>query len=473
MVRLSVGLIERARVTVNPLKERELNLRGYSIQEIANLGATRDDVDAINLSDNIIRKLHNVPLLKRLKTISLGNNCVDFIMADLHKVAPNLHTLLLSGNSIASIREVEKLRGLKNLRTLSLEENPVAQTDNYRQLVIQALPQLIFLDFQRVTQAERDAVSVQGRGSTATKSSSSESRILPSSMNQAHGVMRRSEKHGGEGIDGHCGAVSSDSAQAAAPSFTMAEKQLIRTAILNAKSEKEVEEIQAAIARGELPRQLKEANTVSPPLLRATKPPTVSKEEGADVDFAGENVESDGARTGSSNISGGKRKRAEDDRQDASREGVDDDAGHAEREEAVKRAKRDDAEDATTGRSSSDAPRESESRKTLAKWTVKKLRAELKNRGCDASGRKKDLVERLAVAIAGTLPPNSDNQSTEKNHSKTRKRPKKGSEEELDEASIAKMTVKQIKAELKRRGVAIKGRRKADFVAALAEVISK
>ena len=82
MVRLSVGLIVRARVTVNPLKERELNLRGYSIQEIANLGATRDDVDAINLSDNIIRKLHNVPLLKRLKTISLGNNRVDFIMVD-------------------------------------------------------------------------------------------------------------------------------------------------------------------------------------------------------------------------------------------------------------------------------------------------------------------------------------------------------------------------------------------------------
>ena len=322
-----------------------------------------------------------------------------------------------------------------------------------------------------MTQAERDAVSVQGRGSTATKSSSSESRILPSSMNQAHGVMRRSEKHGGEGIDGHGGAVSSDSAQAAAPSFTMAEKQLIRTAILSAKSEKEVEEIQAAIARGELPRQLKEANTVSPPLLRATKPPTVSKEEGADVDFAGENVESDGARTGS-NISGGKRKRAEDDRQDASREGVDDDAGHAEREEAVKRAKRDDAEDATTGRSSSDAPHESESRETLAKWTVKKLRAELKKRGCDASGRKKDLVERLAVAIAGTLPPSSDNQSTENNHS-TRKRPRKGSEEELDEASIAKMTVKQIKAELKRRGVAIKGKRKADFVAALAEAVSK
>lgn len=47
---------------------------GYKIPVLENLGATLDQFDTIDLSDNEIRKLDGFPLLKRLKTLLLNNN---------------------------------------------------------------------------------------------------------------------------------------------------------------------------------------------------------------------------------------------------------------------------------------------------------------------------------------------------------------------------------------------------------------
>jgi len=47
---------------------------GYKIPVIENLGATLDQFDAIDFSDNEIRKLDGFPLLRRLKTLLMNNN---------------------------------------------------------------------------------------------------------------------------------------------------------------------------------------------------------------------------------------------------------------------------------------------------------------------------------------------------------------------------------------------------------------
>ena len=47
---------------------------GYKIPVIENLGATLDQFDIMDFSDNDIRKLDGFPLLKRLKTLLLNNN---------------------------------------------------------------------------------------------------------------------------------------------------------------------------------------------------------------------------------------------------------------------------------------------------------------------------------------------------------------------------------------------------------------
>lgn len=47
---------------------------GYRIPMIENLGATLDQFDSIDLSDNDIRKLDGFPFLKRLSTLILNHN---------------------------------------------------------------------------------------------------------------------------------------------------------------------------------------------------------------------------------------------------------------------------------------------------------------------------------------------------------------------------------------------------------------
>lgn len=47
---------------------------GYKVPVLENLGATLDQFDTIDMSDNDIRKLDGFPLLKRLKSMLLNNN---------------------------------------------------------------------------------------------------------------------------------------------------------------------------------------------------------------------------------------------------------------------------------------------------------------------------------------------------------------------------------------------------------------
>lgn len=69
----------------------------------------------------------------------------------------NLKELYMRKNNLVNLTEVPRyLGGLKQLRKLSLSENPMAETNpKYRLYVIKALPLLENLDTQPVTQEER------------------------------------------------------------------------------------------------------------------------------------------------------------------------------------------------------------------------------------------------------------------------------------------------------------------------------
>lgn len=47
---------------------------GYHIPQIENLGATLDQFDTIDFSDNDLRKLDGFPYLPRIKSLLLNNN---------------------------------------------------------------------------------------------------------------------------------------------------------------------------------------------------------------------------------------------------------------------------------------------------------------------------------------------------------------------------------------------------------------
>ena len=74
MVKLTPDLIANAAQYVNAVKDRELDLRGYKIPMLENLGTTLDQFDTIDFSDNELRKVENIPYLPRLKCLLFNNN---------------------------------------------------------------------------------------------------------------------------------------------------------------------------------------------------------------------------------------------------------------------------------------------------------------------------------------------------------------------------------------------------------------
>ncbi|KTG06203.1 hypothetical protein cypCar_00016415 [Cyprinus carpio] len=150
MVKLTAELIEQAAQYTNPVRDRELDLRGYKIPVLENLGATLDQFDTIDLSDNEIRKLDGFPLLKRLKTLLLNTNRICRFGENLEQALPNLKELILTSNNIQELGDLDPLATVKSLTLLSLLRNPVTNKKHYRLYVINKIPQIRVLDFQKV-----------------------------------------------------------------------------------------------------------------------------------------------------------------------------------------------------------------------------------------------------------------------------------------------------------------------------------
>lgn len=157
MVKLTPDLIQQSKQYINPVRDRELDLRGYKIPTIENLGATLDQFDTIDFSDNDVRKLDGFPYLKRIKTLFFNNNRIVRIAEGLEHCIPNVETLMLTGNMIQELGDLDPLIPLKHLTNLCLLQNPVSAKPQYRQYVVFRFPQLRLLDFRKIKQKEREA----------------------------------------------------------------------------------------------------------------------------------------------------------------------------------------------------------------------------------------------------------------------------------------------------------------------------
>ncbi|XP_070783697.1 leucine-rich repeat-containing protein 51-like [Enoplosus armatus] len=82
--------------------------------------------------------------------------CIDPVLCEL----PELRVLYLHGNSIWNLSEVDKLRELQYLHTITLHGNAIETHKGYRSHVISALPQLKRMDFSAVTREERVLANV-------------------------------------------------------------------------------------------------------------------------------------------------------------------------------------------------------------------------------------------------------------------------------------------------------------------------
>jgi len=174
-MRLTADVIQGSLSYINPLLERELDLRGHKIPAIENLGAAKDQ-EAIDFTDNDISTLANFPLSPRIRTLLLARNRIAAIQPGLAKNIPNLTTLVLTDNNISELADLNSLGGFAKLTHLVLLENPVTRDENYRSWVLFQCPSVRFLDFKKVKDTERSqAKKVFG---TATEPSALASEIL-------------------------------------------------------------------------------------------------------------------------------------------------------------------------------------------------------------------------------------------------------------------------------------------------------
>ncbi|KAI6781402.1 U2 small nuclear ribonucleoprotein A' [Emericellopsis cladophorae] len=237
-MRLTAELIRDSLSYLNPLKERELDLRGHRIPAIENLGVAGPH-DAIDLTDNDIQVLGNFPLSPRITTLLLARNRVAAIQPTLATSTPNLTNLVLSSNAVAELADLDPLGRLGRLTHLVLEDNPVTKKENYRYWVVWRCPAVRFLDYTKVKEAERE----RGRELFGTDEE-------PTALAQQ--IMGQKSK----------GAALAASGSAQAPSrlsrikLTDDEKKRLRERIKNATSLQEINALEKELNEGRLPSGL-------------------------------------------------------------------------------------------------------------------------------------------------------------------------------------------------------------------------
>ncbi|KAG1936289.1 U2 small nuclear ribonucleoprotein A' [Pimephales promelas] len=229
MVKLTAELIEQAAQYTNPVRDRELDLRGYKIPVLENLGATLDQFDTVDLSDNEIRKLDGFPLLKRLKTLLMNNNRICRIGENLEQALPNLKELILTSNNIQELGDLDPLATVKSLTLLSLLRNPVTNKKHYRLYVINKIPQLRVLDFQKVKLKERQEAEKMFKGKRGAQLAKD---IAKRTKTFTPGAGLQTEKKMGP---------------------SAADVEAIKNAIANATSLAEVERLKGLLQSGQIP----------------------------------------------------------------------------------------------------------------------------------------------------------------------------------------------------------------------------
>ncbi|XP_022416452.1 dynein regulatory complex subunit 3 isoform X2 [Delphinapterus leucas] len=115
-----------------------------------------ENLRKLQLDNNIIEKIEGLENLTRLVWLDLSFNNIEAIEG--LDTLVNLEDLSLFNNRISKIDSLDALvklqiiylRRFKDLRTLSLSGNPVAEAEDYRTFICAYLPDLVYLDFRRI-----------------------------------------------------------------------------------------------------------------------------------------------------------------------------------------------------------------------------------------------------------------------------------------------------------------------------------
>ena len=102
------------------------------------------NIKALNLWGNNISDISILSEFPSLEIISLSTNQIKDISA--FKKLKNVRELHLKDNQINDFNQIENLKNCKKLEKLVLKDNPIANSSNYIQKILEILPQLKKLD---------------------------------------------------------------------------------------------------------------------------------------------------------------------------------------------------------------------------------------------------------------------------------------------------------------------------------------
>ena len=108
----------------------------------------------------ITRDLAQIEHLTNLRKVDLSSNGIHFLpdAPKLHKLV-SLESLSLHKNLIVGWRQLEILTGLARLQDLTLQGNPCAKLQDYRQFMADNMPQLRALDKYIILDFERKSIA--------------------------------------------------------------------------------------------------------------------------------------------------------------------------------------------------------------------------------------------------------------------------------------------------------------------------
>ncbi|POS82377.1 L domain-like protein, partial [Erysiphe pulchra] len=242
-MRLTTELIQSSLSYLNPLKERELDLRGHKIPAIENLGVAGPH-DAIDFTDNDIQILGNFPLSTRLRTLLLARNRISSIQSNLTNSLPSLTTLVLTSNHFVELADLDVLGTFSRLTHLVLLDNPVTKKEHYRLWVIWRCPSVRFFDYKKVKDFERKkAIELFG---TAEKSTDLASSKLTYSQ-----IMGKKSKAANVTLGKRVNTNSS--AKNFRIKLTETERKKVEELIRNAKSLQEIISLEKELNEGRIP----------------------------------------------------------------------------------------------------------------------------------------------------------------------------------------------------------------------------
>lgn len=207
----------------------------------------KDQHDSIDFTDNSISVLGNLPLVRRLRTLHLGNNRVMSISPNLHLSCPGLNTLVLTNNNIGQLGDLEPLRELRYLQYLSLIGNPVREQRYYREWLIFRCKSLRVLDFQRIRDKERkqaEALFLTADGLETALATQLAATVTTNAAKAAVAATLDEPRVGG---------ASGVSTGKAGRLMTAEEKARIKAAIAKAASAEEIKQLERSLREGWVP----------------------------------------------------------------------------------------------------------------------------------------------------------------------------------------------------------------------------